>query len=214
MFKSGEYQIYQQPLPRDSPLPKRVPVSVKKLSCSRVVSNLHNHYHDTALSPNEFQCPNCEKAFVFKSGEYQIYQQPLPRDSPLPERVPVSVKKLSCSRVVSNLHNHYHDTALSPNEFQCPNCEKAFVFKSGEYQIYQQPLPRDSPLPERVPVSVKKLSCSRVVSNLHNHYHDTALSPNEFQCPNCEKAFVFKSGEYPHNHCHETALSPNEFQCL
>ena len=61
---------------------------------------------------------------------------------------------------------------------------------------------------------MKKLSCSRVVSNLHNHYHDTALSPNEFQCPNCEKAFVFKSGEYPHNHYHDTALSPNEFQWL
>ena len=33
---------------------------------------------------------------------------------------------------------------------------------------------------------------------LHNHYHDTVLSPNEFQCPNCEKSFVFKSGRYHH----------------
>ena len=177
---------------------------------------LHNHYHETALSPNEFQCPNCEKAFLFKSGEYQIYQQPLPRDSPLPKRVPVSVKKLSCSRVASNLHNHCHDTALSPNEFQCPNCEKAFMFKSGEYQIYQQPLPRDSPLPKRVPVSVKKFSCSRVVS-IHTTTATTQPSPQTSSSVltvrkrSCSRVVSIR---YTNNHYHETALSPNEFQCL
>ena len=48
---------------------------------------------------------------------------------------------------------------------------------------------------------------------LHNHYHDTVLSPNEFQCPNCEKSFVFKSGEYRIHHCFHDSFSAQPLSC-
>ena len=55
--------------------------------------SLHNHYHDTVLSPNKFQCSNCEKSLVFESGKYQIHHCNVP--------------------FILSLHNHCLDTDLS-----------------------------------------------------------------------------------------------------
>ena len=75
---------------------------------------LHNHYHDTVLSPNEFQCPNCEKSFVFKSGKYRIVSDtPLfpcrflytttttTQSSPRTSSSALTARNRSCLRVVS-----------------------------------------------------------------------------------------------------------------